>query len=61
MRLDIEIKKVGKNLFVASCRDLPGCHVQASDEQQARKRISEAVKLMIISFKQHFERVPLEG
>ncbi len=60
MKLDIEIKKIKKGLFIASCNNLPGCHIQASNEVQARERITEAVKLMLLSYKKHYEKAPIE-
>ncbi len=60
MKIEIEIKRIKKGLFIASCNDLPGCHIQASNEAQARKRITEAVKLMLLSYKKHYEKAPVE-
>ncbi len=60
MKLDVEIKRVHKNLFIASCNNLPGCHIQASSEEQAKTRIKEAIKLMLLSYKRHYEKAPIE-
>ncbi len=60
MKLNIQIKKIQPGLYIANCRNLRGCFVQGHSEDEVTKRISEAVKLMVHSYKQHFEKVPFE-
>ncbi len=60
MQLRIEVKKIKDNLYIASCPNLRGCHVQAESEAIAVRRIREATRLMVLSYKKHFEKVPFE-
>ncbi len=61
MKFTYRIIKVGEKLYLASCPQLRGCHIQASDETQASERIKEAIRIMVNSFKQHNERVSING
>ncbi len=61
MKLNIQIRKIRNDLYIASCTDLIGCHVQGNSKEEAISRIKEAIKLMIISYKKHFEKVPIES
>lgn len=43
----ITIEQDEDGLFVAKCPDLPGCHTQAKNYEQAISRIKEAIELYL--------------
>ncbi|MFZ0390935.1 MAG: type II toxin-antitoxin system HicB family antitoxin [Calditrichia bacterium] len=59
MKLKVEFRKIHDHLYIGSCPDLLGCHVQANSRENVEKRLNEAAKLIILSFKNHHEKVPL--
>jgi predicted RNase H-like HicB family nuclease len=60
MKLKIRIKKIKDNLYLASCPDLEGCHVQASSEKEAEVYLKAAIQAYINSYKQRYEKLPLK-
>lgn len=60
MKFNIQIKKIHPDLYLANCPELPGCLVQADSETRAIARIQEAIKLVVTSYRIHFEKVPIE-
>ncbi len=58
MKLKIIVRKVEENLYVASCRGLKGCHIQAESEQQAHTMIKAAINAYLTSHKQRHEKIP---
>ncbi|RMI08928.1 MAG: type II toxin-antitoxin system HicB family antitoxin [Calditrichaeota bacterium] len=59
MKLRIVVRKVEANLYIASCPELEGCHVEADTEQGARALIKKAINAYVISYKQRHEKLPL--
>jgi len=60
MKLKVRIKKIKDNLYLASCPDLKGCHVQASSEKEAEVYLKAAMQAYITSYKQRYEKLPLK-
>jgi len=60
MKIPIVVKKIRDGLYIASCSKFSGCHIQAKSEKEALLRIKQAIQLMVLSYKQHYEKVPLE-
>ena len=44
MKICIQIKRNERGEFVACCPSLPGCACVASNEEQARARLEEAIR-----------------
>ncbi len=60
MKLKIRIKKIKDNLYLASCPNLGGCHVQADSEKEAEILLKTAIQAYIKSYKQRYEKLPLK-
>lgn len=60
MKLKIRIKKIKDNLYLASCPNLEGCHVQANSEKEAEILLKAAIQSYIKSYKQRYEKLPLK-
>jgi len=56
MKFKIQVKKCGPNLYLASCLNLPGCHVQGRSEQEVKQLIQIAIAAYLKSYKQHHEK-----
>lgn len=59
MKLKIRIRKIKDNLYLASCPNLIGCHVQASSENEAEVLLKAAILAYQNSCKQRNEKLPL--
>ncbi len=57
MKFNIKLKKVRENLYIASCTNLPGCHIEAPTRQEAERMIKSAIQAYIKSYKQHHEKL----
>lgn len=60
MKLKIRIRKIKDNLYLGSCPNLPGCHVQASSEEEAELYLKAAMQAYMNSYKQRNEKLPLK-
>lgn len=60
MKLKIRIKRIQDNLYLASCPNLEGCHVQGNSEKEAEMLIKVAIQAYIKSYKQRYEKLPLK-
>ena len=59
MKFHIVIQKVRDNLYLASCPNLKGCHVQAASQVEAKRLIRVAIQALIKSYQQHHEKVDI--
>lgn len=59
MKLKIRIRKIKDNLYLASCPNLEGCHVQATSEKEAEVYLKAAIEAYVSSCKQRHEKLPL--
>ena len=57
MKLRITIRKVEDGLYIGSCPNLEGCHIEAPTTQEARTMIRVAVNELVKSYKHHYEKV----
>lgn len=60
MKLKILIRKIKDNLYLASCPNLEGCHIQASSEEEAEIILKAAMQAYIMSYKQRHEKLPIK-
>jgi len=60
MKLKIKIRKIKDNLYLASCPNLNGCHIQASSEKDAEIFLKDAIQAYIKSYNQRYEKLPLK-
>lgn len=60
MQLKIVLRKIEDDLFLASCANFEGCHVEAASEEEARELIKIAINAYIISHKQRHEKLPIK-
>ena len=60
MKLKIRIRKIKDNLYLASCPNLEGCHVQANSEEEAEVFLKAAIEAYINSCKQRYEKLPIK-
>ncbi|RMF56709.1 MAG: type II toxin-antitoxin system HicB family antitoxin [Calditrichaeota bacterium] len=61
MKLRIVIRKVEKDLYIGSCPNLEGCHIEASSEEEARKILKAAINAYLLSYKQRHEKIPYKS
>ncbi|NOX36068.1 MAG: type II toxin-antitoxin system HicB family antitoxin [Calditrichaeota bacterium] len=59
MKFHIVVKKVRDDLYLASCPNLKGCHVQATTAAEAKRLIQVAIQALIKSYQQHHEKVDI--
>ena len=59
MKLKILIRKIKANIYLASCPNLEGCHIQAGNEKDAEILLKAAIQAYIMSYKQHHEKLPV--
>ena len=57
MKFNIKLKKVREDLYLASCTNLPGCHIQAESRAEAERMIKSAIQAYLKSYKQHHEKL----
>ncbi len=58
MKLRIVIRKVAEDLYIGTCPNLEGCHVEATTPEAARNLLRSAIEAYIISYKQRHEKIP---
>ena len=58
MKMRIVIRKVEDDLYIGSCPNLEGCHIEAPTAEEARMLVREAIHQLIQSYKQHYEKIP---
>ena len=58
MKIRIVIKKIEEDLYIGSCPNLEGCHVEAPSADEARDLLKAAINAYIISYKQRHEKIP---
>ncbi|MHA2123318.1 MAG: type II toxin-antitoxin system HicB family antitoxin [Promethearchaeota archaeon] len=56
MKFKIRLRKIREDLYISSCTNLEGCHVQARTEDEALDLINSAIKCYYMSFKQRHEK-----
>lgn len=61
MKLRIIIRKVDDNLYIGSCPNLEGCHVEASTEERAKKMLKAAINAYVMSYRQRHEKIPVKS
>lgn len=59
MKLKIIIRKIKANLYLGSCPNLEGCHIQANSEEEAEALLKAAIQAYITSYKKHHEKLPV--
>lgn len=60
MKLKILIRRIKDNLYLASCPNLKGCHIQASSEEEAEMVLREAMQAYMMSYKHRHEKLPIK-
>ena len=58
MKLRIIVRKIEEGLYIGSCPNLEGCHIEAPSAQEARTLVRQAINQLIHSYKQHYEKIP---
>lgn len=58
MKLRIVIRKIEEGLYIGSCPNLEGCHIEAPSVEEARSLVRQAINQLIQSYKQHYEKIP---
>ena len=61
MKFNIVIAQINDRLFMASCTNLEGCHVEAEGEAEARELIKAAIEAYIVSCKKRYEQIPYKA
>jgi predicted RNase H-like HicB family nuclease len=61
MKLRVVVRKIEDGLFIASCPELEGCHVEAESEAAAKTLLKAATTAYILSHKQRHEKVQIKS
>lgn len=61
MKLRVVVRKVENGLYIASCPNLEGCHVEAGSEKEAQELLKVAINAYIASHKQRHEKVQVKS
>lgn len=61
MKLRVVVRKVEDRLYIASCPNLEGCHVEAESEKKAQELLKVAINAYVQSHKQHHEKVQVKS
>ena len=61
MKLRVVVRKIEDGLFIASCPDLEGCHVEAETAPKARELLKTAITAYMLSHKQHYEKIQVKS
>ena len=61
MKLRVVVRRVEDGLYIASCPNLEGCHVEAGDEKRAQALLKAAINAYIVSHKHRHEKVQVKS
>ncbi len=61
MKMRIVVHQIANELYIASCPNLEGCHVEAKSKEDAQSKIKMAIKAYIMSYKQRHEKIPYQS
>jgi predicted RNase H-like HicB family nuclease len=61
MKLRVVVRKIEDGLYIASCPELEGCHVEAETEPKAKALLKTAITAYIASHKQRHEKIQLKS
>ncbi|HQV31840.1 MAG TPA: hypothetical protein PKV71_08180 [Calditrichia bacterium] len=61
MKLTIRVSKITDELYIGSCRELKGCHVEAKTEDGVRNLLKVAINAYVLSHKQRHEKISYQS
>ncbi len=61
MKLRVVVRKIEDGLYVGSCPNLEGCHVEAETEAKVQALLKAAINAYVISHKQRHEKIQVRS
>lgn len=58
MKLRVIVRRIREHHYIASCPNLPGCHVEAESQEKAEALLKAALKAYLSSYRQRHEKLP---
>lgn len=59
MKFQIVVRRIANGLFIASCAELSGCHVEGRSEAEARALLKAAIAAYVKSCQIRNEKIPV--